>query len=209
MAVISVFVIDDNPTAMLAGLKNLFRGERDGIVISGHSEDIKGALDSSTARLSDVILMDLILNTSDPVSNIQKLRQKFPKKPVIVYTQNASLDWMKIMAGEGASGFISKSASREELKLAIERAMKGEVGFGCICGSSDDKNPFIRKEKLLKSVEREILLELVKQNSRKKVAEKFNLSRWELGRQIKNIKSRFKAGSDLELIKILTERKEI
>ena len=209
---IRVFVIEDNPTAVVAGLKNLFRSVRDGITISGFAENIKNAITSGEADGSDLFLMDLILGTSDPVVNIRKLKKRFPGKPIVVYTQNASVDWMKIMADEGAMGFISKHASRDDLKNAIERAISGETGFSSICGSSDDENDFAgfeRTNSILMGIEKEIILEYVKSNGRKYLAEKFRLSRWEVGKKIKNIRLRVKASSDLEMIKILTELKEI
>ena len=209
---IRVFVIEDNPTAILSGLKSMFRIERDGIQITGFAGSVKEMIEHTDSKAFDLLLMDLILRTSDPMENIRKIRKKYPLKPVVIYTQNASEDWMSIMRKEGARAFVTKNASREELKNIIERSVSDEDSFSVICSFSDHKNPYLgakKEQSVLEGIERDIVLEILNSKSRSTIAKQFNLSSWEIRRRINRIRLRLNANSDYDMIKILTEKGEI
>ena len=209
---ITVFVIEDNPTAIIPGLKSLFRPERDGIRINGFATGINDAMKEPDCRNADVIMLDLILKESDPVINIRKFRTVFPAKAVLIFTQNATMDWMEIMMKEKVQGFISKSAGREELKHAIERAATGGMSFTAVTSYSDEKNLNSKKDnsgKLLVGNEKEILQAFVRGKDKSEIARQFDISRWQLNRKIKHVCSRINARSLYDAIHILTEKGEI
>jgi DNA-binding NarL/FixJ family response regulator len=117
---IRLLVIEDNANIIVPGLRNLFRPERDGIRIACFASDPDEALLNGKAEDFDVILLDLWIPGFLPTDNLQKLGAGFPHKPVMVYTQDDSPVWRRKMLMAGAKGYLTKSATREELKMAIE-----------------------------------------------------------------------------------------
>lgn len=122
---IRILAIEDHLVA-LNGLQYMFRPARDGIEIACTASSAEGALRTAKEDRFDLILLDLWLGGTDPVRNIIALQERFPGKPVVIFTLEKDLHWQRIMYEAGARGYILKSANKQEIQTILARVAGGE-----------------------------------------------------------------------------------
>ena len=116
---IRLLVVEDNATLVLAGLRNFFRPGRDQIQVAHVAENVEQVVVQLAESDFDVIILDLFIPHSTPTNNIQALKQKYPGKPIVVYSSMDSKIWRRKMWELGASGYVHKNDGRDILKQAI------------------------------------------------------------------------------------------
>ena len=122
---VRVLIIDDHEV-LASSLAMVLDDEPDlkSVGVAGSLEKAR-ALIATTAP--DVILLDHRLPDGDGVAAIGELRALRPSAQIVVLTASAA-DHVLVAAIEaGASGFVSKSRSLEELTAAVRAAATGEA----------------------------------------------------------------------------------
>lgn len=125
---IRIFIIEDHQVT-IAGLRTFFRPSRDNVIIAKSSNNIDEALLINDQESFDVILLDLWLPSGDPAENFQKLKAKFPGRPIVCYTGEDALYWHSKMYNLGAKGFINKAADKSFIENTLERVIEGETVY--------------------------------------------------------------------------------
>ena len=89
---------------------------------------IDGALEllSSTSEL-DLILLDLSIPGTTGLSGIIRIRKAFPKIPVVIVSGHQDPQIMSGALSLGVSGYILKSASKQDLSQSIGEVLRGSV----------------------------------------------------------------------------------
>ena len=89
---------------------------------------IDGALEllSSTSEL-DLILLDLSIPGTTGLSGIIRIRKAFPKIPVVIVSGHQDPQIMSGALSLGVSGYILKSASKQDLSQSIGEVLRGWV----------------------------------------------------------------------------------
>jgi len=204
---IRIFIIEDHPVTV-AGLRTYCRPERDQINVTQHTETIEGAV-KIDADLFDIIFLDLWLTKDDPILNIEKIKNRFPGKPIIIYSGEQELYWQRKAYNSGVKGFLSKNASRTLIHETIKRVMTGEVVYSSLMidykakriitgyrdpkyGLTDDQHKiigFFLNGVAPKEIAKEIHKDLSTVNrSLQKIREKFNvISNFDLMRILLNL----------------------
>ncbi|MGH3985041.1 MAG: response regulator [Pseudonocardiaceae bacterium] len=121
-------VVDDHPIWRAGVARDL--GER-GFEVVGTAADGAAALRIVPAASPDVVLMDLHFATGGP-SGAETTRRIIGTWPDIrVLVLSASGEHADVLAAvqAGASGYLQKSASVEELVEAVRRTAEGDVVF--------------------------------------------------------------------------------
>ena len=75
----------------------------------------------------DLLLLDLHMPGSSGFSGLVHVRARYPSLPVIVVSGNEEPSVMRRAIAHGASGYIPKSSSLEEMAQAIARVLDGDV----------------------------------------------------------------------------------
>jgi DNA-binding NarL/FixJ family response regulator len=75
----------------------------------------------------DIILLELNVPHCDGVLSIQALRERYPQIPVVVVSSEEDDRVISKVLGNGASGFVCKSASATILLGALRLALQGSV----------------------------------------------------------------------------------
>lgn len=91
-----------------------------------------GTLDSVIESLEgsedvDLVLLDLKMPGVQGFSGLIFLRAQFPNIPVVVVSASEEAQVIKRVMELGASGFIPKSASMEDMQAAVQTVLAGEV----------------------------------------------------------------------------------
>lgn len=120
-----ILVVDDHVLVregLLVTLKQL--GPQVETVGAGDATEAAAILDSEDI---DLMLLDLMLPGTKGQTFLPVVRRRFPTVPVVVLSALDDADTVAGVMGRGASGFISKGASSEQLLDALRRVLAGEV----------------------------------------------------------------------------------
>ncbi len=119
---IPVMIVEDH-AVMRKGLSALLRETSARVV--AETADPDSALKEALRVGPAVVLIDQDEGIQPAFDSIAALRRVLPSARVIVLSDRASLDGVKQALRSGASGYLLKAISRNELVLAIENVARG------------------------------------------------------------------------------------
>jgi len=207
--VIRLFVIEDHPI-IVTGLRNLFRPSRDEIEIYGSASSADEAVQTADPEVFDIIMLDLWLQSSPPLENMKKLKEKFPDKPIVMFTSEESSVWQRKMFDAGVKAYLLKTAEKIEIKLTLEKVAMGMTVFAGVM-EQDYLNKKLSQEMasarhFLTPNQLEIAIMLSNGTTQKKIADNKGTSVSNIEKTIKHIREAFNARNNAELTKILLEQ---
>jgi DNA-binding NarL/FixJ family response regulator len=122
-----VLVVDDHPMWRDGVRADLERSGR--VVVVAEARDGGDAIERARETMPDVVLMDLNLPTVRGVEAIRRIVEESPHVRVLVLSASGEeadvLEAVKV----GASGYLLKSATADELVQAVARVRGGEPVF--------------------------------------------------------------------------------
>lgn len=98
----------------------------DGIKVVGEAADGREAVDMAKQLRPDVVLMDIRMAELDGVQATREIRARFPKVHVIALTNYDDDEYVFDCLRYGASGYLMKDVSPEDLVKAIKSAVQDE-----------------------------------------------------------------------------------
>jgi len=123
---ISVMVVDDHPLWREGVARDLT--ER-GFTIAATAGDADSAVRIARTVRPDVVLMDLNLGTGSGVTAILAITGALPMTRVLVLSASGAHQDVLEAVKAGASGYLVKSASAEELVDAVRKTATGDSVF--------------------------------------------------------------------------------
>jgi DNA-binding NarL/FixJ family response regulator len=121
---IRILIADDHPIVR-NGLRGAFAGEPD-IEVAGEAADGAAAVEQAVRLGVDVVLMDLRMPGMSGVQAIAALRERAPAIRVLVVTTFDSEADVLPAIEAGATGYLLKDATPDELLRAVHAAHAGE-----------------------------------------------------------------------------------
>jgi DNA-binding NarL/FixJ family response regulator len=206
---ISIYIIEDHPS-VIAGLRNMFRTNRDEICVAGCAESMNEALVNTAQVQFDVIILDLWLPSGSPMDNVELLKNRFPSKPIVVYTSEESAFWIRRMYKAGVAAYIVKTTHRPEIKIILEKVAAGEIVFPPVITNDLQKKIFFsteHKQFKLNPNQQNIADLLSKGFTYRQIAEEKNVSESTIEKTVKHMRELFDAKNNAELIQILSGEK--
>jgi DNA-binding NarL/FixJ family response regulator len=208
---IRLYIIEDHPV-IIDGIKERLRHHHEEMTITGHSGTIGKFTESAKAGDFDIIILDLWLPGQEPLENLQTIREHFPGKPVIIYTQESSPYWIRVMMEGGAKAYLLKTAGRYEFKETIESVYKGNTVTPVLVTSEITGHGHAElpgHAEFLRPSERSLVLELASGATLKKIAGGRGVTLSAIEKILKKIRKNFGVASNPELISVLKEKKII
>ncbi len=122
-----VMLVDDH-AVVRQGLRTFLDLQED-ITVVGEAKDGVEALRLAPELEPDVVLMDLIMPRMDGIETVRRLKALRPHTQIIVLTSFG--DDQKVFAAirAGATGFLLKDVSPQDLAAAIHGARRGEASL--------------------------------------------------------------------------------
>ncbi|MEX0823462.1 MAG: response regulator transcription factor [Balneolaceae bacterium] len=127
MANIKVVLADDHKIVR-DGIK-LMLEPQPGIDVVAEAENGADVLSKLDDLQVDLVIMDINMPEMDGVMATRNIKDKYPDIKVLALTMSNDDLHIRQMIQAGASGYIMKSAGRNELKDAIEAIMSGKHYF--------------------------------------------------------------------------------
>lgn len=122
---IRVFIVDDHPV-VVAGLTALLR-QLGGIRVAGSAANAFQTIPFLKENPVDLVLLDINLPDVNGIELCRRIKREFPGMKVLALSTFSDRSYISRMIGSGASGYLIKSASREEISTALHTAMAGRL----------------------------------------------------------------------------------
>lgn len=124
MARIRVFIVDDHP--MIVEGMSVMLQQAPSIEVSGFAMNASSCLDFFAQNTADVVLMDINLPDKSGIDLCKELKLKFPDLKILGISNFNQGSYVREMMAQGASGYVLKNVSKEELLEAIQRVKEGQ-----------------------------------------------------------------------------------
>jgi NarL family two-component system response regulator LiaR len=121
---IKVLLVDDH-MVVRSGLSTVL-AVYDDMQLVGEAGDGEEALRLCERLQPDVVLMDLLMPKMDGVAATQVIKERWPQIQVIALTSFKEKEYVEGALKAGASGYLLKNISAEELVNAVRRAAAGQ-----------------------------------------------------------------------------------
>src|SRR5256714_14294311 len=122
-----VVVVDDHPV-LCDGLKQLIDRQPD-LTCVGVADNTSDANRLVEECKPDLMVLDLRLKAGDALDFIKTLRVEYPEVKVLVLSQYDELIFAERALRAGASGYIMKENTTDEVLRAVRKVLAGELYF--------------------------------------------------------------------------------
>lgn len=121
---IQILICDDHPIVRF-GLKSLFN-ETPKMELAGEAVNGEEAVSMAMKLNPDIIIMDLIMPLKNGIDAITEIKKKKPDAKILVFTSFSDDINVFPAIKAGASGYLLKDSSPEELLQAINDVQQGK-----------------------------------------------------------------------------------
>lgn len=122
---IKVFITDDH-YMVVEGIRSMLIPEKN-IEWMGHAMTAASCMSFLHQQQPDVILLDINLPDKSGIDLCKEIKEKYPDIYVLGLSSFNQQSYIQKMIQNGASGYVLKNASGEEIRKAIEVAMQGDT----------------------------------------------------------------------------------
>lgn len=99
------------------------------IEVVGEARNGQEAIEEVRRTGADVVLMDVRMPDVDGIEATKVIRESYPRTSVVVLSTYDDRDLVKAALDAGATGYLLKTASAEEIVDAIKNAASGKVSL--------------------------------------------------------------------------------
>jgi DNA-binding NarL/FixJ family response regulator len=210
---IRVMVVDDHPMWRDAVARDL---ESAGYAVVATAANGTDALNRAPAARPNVVVLDLQIPPPDGVEVTAALVKADPTVRVLILSASGEQDDVLEAVKAGATGYLVKSASREELLDAVTRVARGDTVFtpglaGLVLGEyrrlsdapADTPDPGAPR---LTDRETEVLRLVAKGLSYKQIAERLVLSHRTVQNHVQNTLRKLQMHNRVQLVRYAIEQ---
>jgi DNA-binding NarL/FixJ family response regulator len=205
---IRVLVVDDHPVWRDGVRSDL---EAAGYLVVGEAADGSEAIATARDAMPEVVLMDLQLPQVSGVEATRRIIEESPHVKVLVLSASAEERDVLEAVKAGASGYLLKSSTSEELVSAVQRVRDGEPVFtASLAGLVLDEFRRISHkdegEPELTPRENEVLRYVAKGYTYREIGEKLFISTKTVQNHVQNILSKLQLRKRYELMRYALQR---
>ncbi|KKC99749.1 response regulator transcription factor [Photobacterium halotolerans] len=203
MAKIQVLLVDDHQVVM-EGFKARLDNETN-IEVIATATNGADALKNAEQYQPDVVLMDISMPEMNGIEATRHFRQHFPEIKVLILTMHDNREYILQVMQAGASGYILKEVSAQEMVQAIEAVHQGGRYFCRLVADTVFAAPIEPVEPAqavltaLSRREETVLRQVALGKSSKKIALELGISTRTVETHRQNIKHKLNMNSTAEL----------
>ena len=196
---IKLFIVDDH-YMVIEGIRTLLQNEKD-IIWVGHATNAASCMAFLQQQLPDVILMDINLSDKSGIELCKELKSLYPSVKVLGLSTFNQQSFIEKMMSNGASGYVLKNASGQELMEGITTIVQGKeyLSFdAAIALRHIDKSSSVP---VITRREKEVLELIANGFTNNEIAKQLFLSCTTVDTHRKNLLAKFEAKNIASLIK--------
>ncbi len=197
---VKLFIADDH-YMVIEGIRSLLQNEMN-IEWMGHAMNAGSCLSFLKQQQPDVILMDINLPDKSGIDLCKEVKETYPFVFIIGLSTFNQYSFIQKMMDNGASGYVLKNATQEELMEAINAVVKGKTYLsdesGHVLRSADNNNAV----PVLTRREKEVLELIAEGMTNAEIAGRLFISPTTVDTHRKNILAKLEAKNTAQLIKI-------
>lgn len=193
-------IVDDHPI-VIEGLKNLLKNESN-IELIGGFQNGAAILSYLEAEKVDLILLDITLPDVNGMDLCLKIKKKYRSVIVLILSNRTERSIVVQTIQNGASGYLLKNSSLDELRLCIAEAVKGGICYSKEVTeilSRPSRNELLAVPRLTKR-EKQILELIAQGKTSQAIGEELFLSPLTIDTHRKNLLQKFQVKNVAELI---------
>ena len=193
-----LLIVDDHPM-VIEGLKAIFNNT-DNIAVKGCVGNAYEAIDFLKKQNVDIALVDINLPEISGIELCGKIKLEFPEVMVLGMSTFRERSYISQMIQAGASGYLVKSASKEEILQAVHAALEGKLflSLDIHSGPSTPRNK--GNVPILTQREKEVLNLIAEGYTNHQMAEKLFISPHTIDSHRKNLLNKFEVKNTAALI---------
>ncbi len=185
---IKLVIVDDHPLVLDGLVSRLERSEQ--IEVIAQASNGEEAIKVVEQLMPDVVLMDINMPVMNGIEAAEIFKEKFSSVKLLVLSMHDDREYVMSMAQAGAKGYVLKSASADEMLMAIKAVHMGGIYFSPsiaqILTSKDNR----RQDESLSSREQVVLALLASGMSNKEMARELDISVRTVETHRRNIKTK-------------------
>jgi DNA-binding NarL/FixJ family response regulator len=197
-----VFIVDDH-YMIVEGIKSMLQNTH-GIEWMGHAMTAASCIAFLTKHRPDVILMDINLPDMSGIDLCKEVKTKYPEVKVLGLSSFNQQSFIQKMMDSGASGYILKNVTREEILEAMGTVLKGgkylsHEAVSTILQNGDSNKPVLTRR------EKEVLALIADGLTNHEIADKLFVSTTTVDSHRKNLMTKFNASNTAILIRLAAQ----
>ncbi|MBK9463487.1 MAG: response regulator transcription factor [Chitinophagaceae bacterium] len=197
---IKVLIVDDHPM-VLEGMRSMLT-QINFVDIVGTAANAYEAIELIKAAAPDIVITDINMPEISGIELTLKIKKEFPEIKVIAMSTFKERSYITQMIQNGASGYLIKSASKEEIEEAILSVHEGKLYMSLDISLSAFDKEEINNVPILSSREKEVLDLIADGFTNPQIAEKLFLSLHTVDSHRKNLLTKFGINNTASLIKL-------
>ncbi|CAI3481569.1 response regulator transcription factor [Enterococcus cecorum] len=121
---IKVLLVDDHEMVRL-GVSTYLSIQPD-IEVVGEASDGQEGVEKALSLRPDVILMDLVMDNMDGITATKEILAQWPQAKILIVTSYIDDEKVFPAIQAGASGYLLKTSSAQEIAEAVRKTIVGE-----------------------------------------------------------------------------------
>ena len=199
---IKVFITDDH-YMVVEGIRSMLLQEK-GVEWMGHAMTAASCMAFLHQQQPDVLLLDINLPDKSGIDLCKEIKEKYPDIQILGLSSFNQQSYIHKMIQNGASGYVLKNASLEEILKAITDAMQGEIFLSreakiTMRENRDAQIPVITRR------EKEVLKLIAEGMTNKEMAEKLFISTTTVDTHRNSLLSKFNVKNTANLIRMAAQ----
>jgi DNA-binding NarL/FixJ family response regulator len=196
-----VFIVDDH-YIVIEGIRSLLEREKD-IEWMGHAMNAASCLGFLQRQQPDVILMDINMPDMSGIDLCKQVKEKYPSVFIIGLSTFNQQSFIQKMMDNGASGYVLKNATSDELLEAINTVCRGKIYMSFEVSETIKNNPGAHI--VLTRREKEVLKLIAEGMTNNEIAQNLFISASTIDTHRKNLLEKFDAKNTALLIRMATQ----
>lgn len=125
---IKLYYIEDHHVTIV-GFRTIFRPSRGDVQLVGTSRSVAEAIRKADMGTFDILLLDLWLDDNDPLVNVRSVLNHFRNKPVVIYSGETRIHFIKLAFRMGVKGYLYKSSPKEDVLDTLNNVKEGKTVY--------------------------------------------------------------------------------
>ena len=199
---IKVFITDDH-YMVVEGIRSLLLLEK-GIEWMGHAMNAASCMAFLRQQQPDVILLDINLPDKSGIDLCKEIKDKYPDVQILGLSSFNQQSYIQKMIQNGASGYLLKNASQDEIVKAIKTVMNGVTFLSTEAANTIRENKNARIPVITRR-EKEVLLLIAEGLTNHAIAEKLFISTTTVDTHRNSLLAKFDVRNTANLVRLAAQ----